>query len=317
MATRTMGPSASGSAPSLLDQFYSDRAAAAPALLSPTHEGEEALGWEHMDQPSAASSDASLGPRTFSEPGLLPGYPLQNGGSGMARSQSGRLAPLATTAEEANPLRRRVESCLLQRERTVQGLTTWLNTAYLIQEKVGAAYGSGSGVGASSADLRRWRTVSASTRDDHRIKAALYIAALRQHTMELVEALAEWRASRAPLQIVTGSGRAVDLPRPFVWRGRWWPLQLCLDPPLLPLPLASDPLLLRWFDESADAPLWQPKPTPAAAAAERQRRIVALSVHGDARGGEGEGERRRPRAALALPPRVVAPARRRRAHGGR
>ena len=91
---------------------------------------------------------------------------------------------------------------------------------------------------------------------DSPIQAALLLAALRMQTCELVEALDEWRHSRPSLEVATTSGRVVTMPRPFVWRGRWWPLQLALDPPLLPLPLPLDPLLLRWFDRAADASHW-------------------------------------------------------------
>ena len=64
------------------------------------------------------------------------------------------------------------------------------------------------------------------------------------------------------------------------WRGRWWPLQLCLDPPLLPLPLPADPLMLRWFDE--DAPLWAggaPLPSPS------QQSLAPSQDGGDGGGG--------------------------------
>lgn len=166
---------------------------------------------------------------------------------------TGRLAPLADNPLAANPLRRRVESCLLARERTIAQMITWLRSAYRVQEKVGAAYDGGrKGQGV----LRSWSTMSASTRDDHRLRAALLIATLRVQTCELVEALDQWRLSRPPLRIVTSSRRELSISRPFVWRGRWWPLQICLDPPLLPLPLPYDPMLLRWFDRAADAQLW-------------------------------------------------------------
>ena len=171
-------------------------------------------------------------------------------------------APLATSAAEANPLRRRVESCLLQRERTVSQLIGWLRTIYRVQENVGAMYGSQVG------EFRRWNKLSETTQKDHRIQCAVYLAALRMHTLQLVEALEEWRHSRPTLQVITGSGATVTVPRPFVWRGRWWPLQLMLDPPLLPLPLPVDPLMLRWFAEEAE--LWKgekattsPKPSPS------------------------------------------------------
>ena len=187
--------------------------------------------------------------------------PRRGGGSG-----SLMMPPMSMSPSEANPLRRRVESCLLQRERTVDQLLSWLRTAYVVQQNVGAKYvgeqnigripslkpsaslgalrrsasglsgaSSGGEYGAgtvasssSSSDLRNWRTISSSTRDDHRIKTAVLLAALRMHTCELVEALDEWRRSRPPLQVVAASGLEVTLPRPFVWRGRWWPLQLCL-----------------------------------------------------------------------------------------
>ena len=161
------------------------------------------------------------------------------------------LAPLVASVEEVNPLRRRVESCLLQRERTVAQLTAWLRNTYRIQQNVGAKYASGGG-----ADLRRWNTMSSSTRDDHRVKLALLLASIRMQTCELVEALEDWRHSRPTLLVTTASGRTKAMPRPFVWRGRWWPLQLMLDPPLLPLPLPCDPLLLRWFERTADATMW-------------------------------------------------------------
>ena len=260
--------------------------------------------------------------------------PRRGGGSG-----SLMMPPMSMSPSEANPLRRRVESCLLQRERTVDQLLSWLRTAYVVQQNVGAKYvgeqnigripslkpsaslgalrrsasglsgaSSGGEYGAgtvasssSSSDLRNWRTISSSTRDDHRIKTAVLLAALRMHTCELVEALDEWRRSRPPLQVVAASGLEVTLPRPFVWRGRWWPLQLCLDPPLLSLPLPADPLFLRWLDD--DAALWAGgAPLPADAAS------------GGGGGGSGGRTPKNPAAApLALfrpsawhPPSVLA-----------
>jgi Ca2+-binding EF-hand superfamily protein len=246
----------------------------------------------------------------------------------------GRLAPMGVGATEADPLRRRVESCLLRRERTVEQLLTWLRTAYTVQENVGAKYlgshnippirslrssaslgalrpsassssAGGGGLGQqqqqqqqSTTDLRNWRTLSSSTRDDHRMKTAILLAALRVHTCELVEALEEWRQSRPPLQVMAASGQEVTLPRPFVWRGRWWPLQLCLDPPLLPLPLPADPLMLRWFDE--DAPLWAggaPLPSPS-------QQSLAPSQDG----GDGGGGGRTPMNAAAAPVSLFRPA---------
>ena len=55
------------------------------------------------------------------------------------------------------------------------------------------------------------------------------------------------------IKVVNHSGYEVELARPFTWRGRWWPLHLCMDPPNLPLPLPCDPLLLRWFEPDASA----------------------------------------------------------------
>jgi Ca2+-binding EF-hand superfamily protein len=165
---------------------------------------------------------------------------------------NGALAERQRHHEEEHrfKLRVRVEDCLLQREQTLSTLTSWLLALYRVQSKIGSKY-SGGGQSASTPNLRSWQTLSSSTRDDHLMKLALMIAALRLHTCELVEALAEWRAMSPRLHVITGTGKEVHLDRPFTWRGRWWPLQLCLDPPLLPLPLPCDPLLLRWFDTAS------------------------------------------------------------------
>jgi Ca2+-binding EF-hand superfamily protein len=206
----------------------------------------------HEDEPGDLPGLSAGGGRSFSSSDLHTAGAPAMASSMLTRTHTEpRLAPLANP-EEANPLRRRVEACLLQRERTVEQLLSWLRTMYRVQENVGAKYALGDG------DLRRWSKLSRTTRDDHRLKAALLLAALRMHTLELVEALEDWRKSRPRLRIVLGSGREVELARPFVWRGRWWPLQLCLDPPMLPLPLSLDPLLLRWFErgDGGDADHW-------------------------------------------------------------
>ena len=44
-------------------------------------------------------------------------------------------------------------------------------------------------------------------------------------------------------------------PLPFVWCGHNYLVKMCVDQPELPLPMASDPLLLHWFDEHAA--LWR------------------------------------------------------------
>ena len=247
---------------------------------------------EHRDDPFNGMQEAE------------PNYdedPYRQNGASPANSYhttpARQLMPI-TNASEANPLRRRVESCLLQREKTVSQMLAWLRTAYRVQQNVGAKYlgpiGGGSGIRSSSSAprlatsasapvlggtsaapsggssteslLRRWNTLSDSTRDDHRIKCAIFLAGLRMQTCELVEALEEWRQSRPPLVVVASTGQQVSMPRPFVWRGRWWPLQLALDPPLLPLPLPSDPLMLRWFDPDDLAPLWAGAQAAAGAA---------------------------------------------------
>lgn len=155
-----------------------------PLTATPEHSNLSAEEYEFMfgdgdelPPPSAGSAGhdfTRLGSRRSSG-GSLPFQSLQPPPGRVPTPPSrapptpARLAPLATSAEEANPLRRRVESCLLQRERTIAQLTSWLRTTYRVQENVGAQYGGMRGSG-SLGDLRKWNMMSASTCDDHRIK---------------------------------------------------------------------------------------------------------------------------------------------------
>lgn len=66
-----------------------------------------------------------------------------------------------------------------------------------------------------------------------------------------------------PLRVVNANGKEIVIARPFVWRGRWWPLHVAMDPPLLPLPLSCDPLMTRWFEEDGLASLWAFEPGAA------------------------------------------------------
>jgi len=157
-------------------------------------------------------------------------------------------------------LRQRVEARLLAREQTIASLTSWLLALYRVQQKVGSTYGTNS---SSSSGLRSWGTVSNSTREEHLIKVALMLAGLRMQTCELVEAIFEWRDASPPLRVVNANGKEIIIARPFVWRGRWWPLHVAMDPPLLPLPLSCDPLMTRWFEEEGLASLWAFEPGAA------------------------------------------------------
>ena len=174
--------------------------------------------------------------------------PLDTGGAVAERQQQHVQKQQHERQMQQEQLRRHVEDSLLRRERTIASLNSWLLALYRVQSKLGSKYGGS----ASMPSLRSWQTLSSTTREDHLVKLALLIAALRMHTCELVEALAAWRAAQPKLQVITSSGQEVELDRPFTWRGRWWPLQLCLDPPSLPLPLPCDPLLLRWFDRAVE-----------------------------------------------------------------
>ena len=95
----------------------------------------------------------------------------------------------ALAADEA---RGRVETCLLLRERTIAALKAWLLSIYKISQALGSKYGGGGGSG-----LRSWQTVSVSTHESHLIKLAVFIAALRLQTCELIEAIQDWRAARS------------------------------------------------------------------------------------------------------------------------
>lgn len=81
-------------------------------------------------------------------------------------------------------------------------------------------------------------------------RIAKCIAALRLATLRVVEAAVTWRASDPD------SSSSSSAPEPMVYYGVNYLLKILTDLCWLPLPGASDPLLLRWFGREAH--WWRP-----------------------------------------------------------
>ena len=96
--------------------------------------------------------------------------------------------------------------------------------------------------------------------------AALLLSHQRLCGLRVVEAVLCWRQreedeeeERRAYAVPTAEQHAFShrtvvaarVPKAFVWRGHNYLVRMALDQPFVPLPLATDPLLLHWFDEHA------------------------------------------------------------------
>ena len=94
--------------------------------------------------------------------------------------------------------------------------------------------------------------LSTQVRDAQRARLAEIVHALRDTAVRIAEAVEVWRravASSSPPPPLGSTARP-----PYLHRGHNVLVRLLVDAPALPLPLMSDPLLVRWF--GAHAPLW-------------------------------------------------------------
>ena len=136
-----------------------------------------------------------------------------------------------------------VEAAVAEREATLAELRSLTSTLVSVRRALRMPW---RGAGGSRVQL------STQVRDAQRARLAEIVHALRDTAVRIAEAVEVWRravASSSPPPPLGSTARP-----PYLHRGHNVLVRLLVDAPALPLPLMSDPLLVRWF--GAHAPLW-------------------------------------------------------------